>query len=336
VSTADQADKGYSLPTQIDACQRLAQQEGYTVLDTHIFVDDYTGTSLNRPQFTKLRDLVRQRLVQAVFVYDLDRLSRKLAHQLLLSDEFEQAGVALHIITMPNAAKTPEMQLLVNMRGIIAEYERAKLLERTARGRRGRAQAGHVPQGRCPLGYTYIKHASQGAHYEVHPEEAALVQRIFQLYVEGGRALDAIAALLTQEGIPTPADHLRTLPARVWHRSTIGTILRNTAYIETLYDGKTQNLLANAIRTKKHAIDGYHARNGYLSQCRLSSTWTCSRLPRPNCNATKSRPSATASMNISLSAAGCAVGSAAALCSARWGGSSAPNIAVLVSPFKMW
>jgi len=242
VSTADQADKGYSLPTQIDACQRLAQQEGYTVLDTHIFVDDYTGTSLNRPQFTKLRDLVRQRLVQAVFVYDLDRLSRKLAHQLLLSDEFEQAGVALHIITMPNAAKTPEMQLLVNMRGIIAEYERAKLLERTARGRRGRAQAGHVPQGRCPLGHTYIKHASQGAHYEVHPEEAALVQRIFQLYVEGGRALDAIAALLTQEGIPTPADHLRTMPARVWHRSTIGTILRNTAYIETLYDGKTQNL----------------------------------------------------------------------------------------------
>src|SRR4029453_2089966 len=90
VSTADQADKGYSLPTQIDACQCLAEQEGYTVLDTHIFFEDYTGTSLNRPQFTKLRDLIHQRLVQAVFVYDLDRLSRKLAHQLLLSEEFEQ------------------------------------------------------------------------------------------------------------------------------------------------------------------------------------------------------------------------------------------------------
>ena len=49
---------------------------------THVFVDDYTGTSLNRPQFAQLRDLVRQRLVQAVFVHDLDRLSRKLAHQL--------------------------------------------------------------------------------------------------------------------------------------------------------------------------------------------------------------------------------------------------------------
>src|SRR5215471_19996484 len=136
VSTTDQADKGYSLPTQLEACQAMARHEGYAVPDTHIFVDDYTGTSLTRPRLTPRRDLVRQRLVQAVFVHDLDRLSRKLAHQLLLSDEFEQARVALRIVTMPEDAKTPETQLLSNVRGIMAEYERAKLLERTARGRR--------------------------------------------------------------------------------------------------------------------------------------------------------------------------------------------------------
>ena len=45
--------------------------------ETHVFVDDYTGTSMNRPQFKQLRDLVQQRLVQAVIVHDLDRLSRK-------------------------------------------------------------------------------------------------------------------------------------------------------------------------------------------------------------------------------------------------------------------
>ena len=45
VSTTDQADKGYSLPTQIDACRHLAQQHGYTVPETHIFQDDYTGTA---------------------------------------------------------------------------------------------------------------------------------------------------------------------------------------------------------------------------------------------------------------------------------------------------
>jgi site-specific DNA recombinase len=59
VSTKDQADKGYSLPTQIEACRALAQREGYTVPESHVFVDDYTGMSLQRPEFTKLRELVR-------------------------------------------------------------------------------------------------------------------------------------------------------------------------------------------------------------------------------------------------------------------------------------
>ncbi len=242
VSTTDQADRGYSLPTQIEACQAMAQQEGYTVPDTHTFIDDYTGTSLNRPQLTHLRDLARQWLVHAIFVYDLDRLSRKLAHQLLLSEEFEQAGVALRIVTMPDGAKTPEAQLLANVRGIIGEYERAKILERTARGRRGRAQAGHVPYGRRTFGYRYVKHGEKGAHYDVDPEEAALVQRIFRLCVTEGLSVYAIAERLTTEDIPTPKDRMRTLPARVWHTSSIARMLRNTAYIGTIYEGKMRNL----------------------------------------------------------------------------------------------
>lgn len=239
VSTTDQADKGYSLPTQIEACQLLAGRHGYTVPGTHIFVDDYTGTSLNRPQFKQLRDLVRQRLVQAVFVYDLDRLSRKLAHQFLLSEEFEQVGVALRIVTMPDGAKTPEAQLLTTVRGIIAEYERAKILERTARGRIGRAKAGHVPGGQYTLGYVYVKHPVKGAAYEVDPGEAALVQRIFRLYVQEGLSQEAIAIQLTRENVPTPADRRpglrRTLPVRLWHQSTVARILHNATYVGTLH-----------------------------------------------------------------------------------------------------
>ena len=131
-------------------------------------------------------------------------MSRKLAHQLLLSEEFEQASVALRVVTMPDGAATPEAQLLSNVRGIIAEYERAKISERTARGRRRRSQDGHVPHGRHTLGYRYVKHADKGEYYDreknqcracghtggkgacyvAHPEEATLVQRIFRLYVE--------------------------------------------------------------------------------------------------------------------------------------------------------
>ena len=74
--------------------------------------------------------------------------------------------MALRIVAMPDGAKTPEAQLLNNVRGVIAEYERLKILERTARGRRGRAQDGHVPYGRRTLGYVYVKHADKGEYYD--------------------------------------------------------------------------------------------------------------------------------------------------------------------------
>ena len=161
---------------------------------------------------------------------------------------------------MPDGAKTPEAQLLSNVRGIIAEFERAKILERTARGR-GCAQAGHVPYGRRTPGYTYVKHAGKGAHYEVH-EEAALVQRIFQLYVEGERSTEGIAALLTREGIPTPMGTQRAFPAGVWHPATIAHLLRNTTYISTLYDGKKQRVAGKSNPDKKPAGGKCRAQSG--------------------------------------------------------------------------
>ena len=240
VSTQEQADKGYSLPTQIDACLETAQQHGYRVPESHIFRDDYTGTSLNRPHLAKLRDLVRQRLVHAVIVYDLDRLSRKLAHQLLLTEEFEQAAVVLHIVSMPHGARTPETQLFDHMRGVFAEYERAKIEERTTRGRKGRALAGHVPGGTVPLGYV-----AQGDTYSIVPDEASLVKRIFALYLDG-MSQEAIATLLTMEGTTPPGDRRpgpgRRLAMAVWHQGTVHDILHNTTYMGTLYYGKRQRL----------------------------------------------------------------------------------------------
>jgi site-specific DNA recombinase len=241
VSTQDQADKGFSLPTQIEACHQLAQAHGYAVPEDHIFVDDYTGTSLNRPQFTRLRDLVRQRLIQAIVVHDLDRLSRKLAHQLLLSEEFEQAAVALHIVTMPEGARTPETQLLTNVRGIIAEYERAKILERMERGRVGRAKAGYPPASRVSMGYRYIKHEKKGGHYEIDPEGAAIVRQLFELYVHGGYSLNQLARLLTERGVLHPQRRPDSTVSS-WDPGTIHWIIKNETYIGRFYYGKKQGL----------------------------------------------------------------------------------------------
>src|SRR5687767_14020609 len=154
VSTEDQG-KGFSIPTQIEACQKLADHEGYTVAEASVLVDEgISGTTMDRPNLRKLRDLVNTHAIAAAIVYDPDRLSRNLGHQLLLAEEFERADVKLLIVSHP-MEQGPEGWLFFQMRGALAEYERAKLLERTQRGRLGRAKAGYVNGGRVPLGYRY-------------------------------------------------------------------------------------------------------------------------------------------------------------------------------------
>ncbi len=91
VSTDEQAEKGYSLPTQLEACRKYAQVHGLDVVCE--ISDDYTGTSLDRPGLDQLRGMIARREVEAVIVYTSDRWSRKLAHMLILREEFMLAGV---------------------------------------------------------------------------------------------------------------------------------------------------------------------------------------------------------------------------------------------------
>jgi site-specific DNA recombinase len=136
VSTEDQG-KGYSLPTQIEGCQRLAQQEGSHVPQSYVIKEEGTGTTLERPGLYKLRELVSTKSIAAIIVYDPERLSRNLGHQLLLAEESEKAGIKLLIVSHP-MEQGAEGWLFFQMRGALAEYERAKILERTKRGAIGR------------------------------------------------------------------------------------------------------------------------------------------------------------------------------------------------------
>src|SRR5262245_29268211 len=116
VSTEDQG-KGYSIPTQLQACRELAQREGYEAPESHICIDDgVTGTSLNRPALRRLRALVIARAIHAVIVLDPDRLSRNLGHLLLLMEEFQHAGVYLLLVNHP-IEHGAEGTLLFHMRG---------------------------------------------------------------------------------------------------------------------------------------------------------------------------------------------------------------------------
>jgi DNA invertase Pin-like site-specific DNA recombinase len=202
VSTEDQG-KGYSISTQIEACRALARREGYTVPESYVLTDDLSGTTMERPGLRQLRELIQAHVITAIIVHDPDRLSRNLGHQLLLAEELEQAGVTLLIVSHP-LEHGPEGWLFFQMRGALAEYERAKILERTARGRLGRAKAGHTWGGQVPLGYRAIREPHK-ARWEVDDEEAVVVRQIYALYLSGKSARE-IARLLTDERIPTRLD----------------------------------------------------------------------------------------------------------------------------------
>jgi site-specific DNA recombinase len=123
-----------------------------------VFEDDgYSGATLERPGLERVRDLAAEGQIQVVRAYAPDRLSRKYAYQILLIEELARNGVETLFVKAPQGSSA-EDQLLVQFQGMIAEYERAQILERSRRGKRHRAQSGEVSvMSGAPFGYRYVR-----------------------------------------------------------------------------------------------------------------------------------------------------------------------------------
>jgi site-specific DNA recombinase len=140
-----------TIDSQLSCLRAYAQAKGWTVPEAWVFTDDgWSGATLIRPALERLRDLPAQRLVEQVLSLAPDRLARSYAHQVVSLEEFTRCGTEVIFINNP-AATTPEQTLRVQVQGMIAEYERAQIAERTRRGKRHRAQAGAASVlGRAP------------------------------------------------------------------------------------------------------------------------------------------------------------------------------------------
>lgn len=217
VSTDDQAEKGYSLPTQIEAMREYAKTHGLRIV--HELQDDYTGAKLDRPALDTLRAMIDRREAQAVIVYAADRLSRNLAHLLILREEFNRAGIELHYVNRGKSEDTAESRLLENVEGVIAEFEREKIRERTRRGKIAKAKAGKwVGAGRPPFGFRQVGKGAE-AHLEIDEMQAATIRRIVDMLLGRNsyepKGITAITNHLNAEKIPT------AYGARGWRPSTL-------------------------------------------------------------------------------------------------------------------
>ena len=207
VST-DEQTKGYSLQTQIESCKQYAVERGYVLL--HIFSEDYSGASLDRPELNNVRDFLANDDVDVVIVYDVDRLARKSIYQALIEEEFMRDGAVIEYV-IGQYDDSDEGRLQKQIRGSIAEYEKAKILERSKRGKRGKAMSGFVLVGsRPPYGYSVVSEPHK-AWLEINEEEAEIVRAIFSWYLYGDESgkplsMNAIAKKLTNMGVPTRGD----------------------------------------------------------------------------------------------------------------------------------
>lgn len=235
VSSERQA-QNRTIESQLTALRERAAQDGYVIGEKLLFVDDgYSGELLQRPALEALRDKAAAGEIDRVYIHSPDRLARRYAYQVLLLDEFRRAHVEVMFLNH-SVDQSPEGELLLQVQGVIAEYERAKIMERCRRGRRQQALMGDVGVfGKAPFGYRYVAKSMEGrARFELIPEEVETARTIFHWFVRDGLAISVVCKRLNREKRPTRTQKTLWRPSAVWN------LLRNPAYMGRARYGRTR------------------------------------------------------------------------------------------------
>ena len=231
VSTEDQEREGTSLQSQLEACLRKARELGYEVPEEFIILETGSRLTLDRPKLNQIRQWVRDKQVDAVIVYVLDRLSGDPVHTIILEDELERSGVQL--ISVTEDIDSSDLGKLVSyIRGYAAKLEVEKIRERTMRGAKTRASQGKIPIGGTGrlYGYTYImgKGDHEGIRY-INEDEAKWIREMYQWLIDEGLKVNPITYRLRALGVPTPGK------SQFWNKSTVHEILTKPAYMGKTY-----------------------------------------------------------------------------------------------------
>jgi site-specific DNA recombinase len=266
--SSEQQREEHTIASQTATLIEFAKTRNLEVPKAWIFEDEgYSGATLERPGLERVRDLAAEGQIQAVLVYAPDRLSRKYAYQILLIEELAREGVETLFLKAPQSS-TPEDQLLVQFQGMIAEYERAQILERSRRGKRHRARAGEISVlSGAPYGYRYIRKSDEApASYAVIETEARVVRHVYELYTVKGLSIGAVTRWLNEQSVVTRK------PGARWERSMVWAMLRNPAYPGRACFGKTRVATRQRVTRVLRLRGGMASRNS-ANQARPREEW---------------------------------------------------------------
>src|SRR3954447_20963730 len=229
VSTERQ-ERQQTIDSQLAALRAWAEAQGHSLVEQHVFRDEgYSGSRLDRPGLDGLRDAVRDAAIDVVAVLSPGRLARKYAYQVLLLEEFRRAGCEVAFLHRP-ISDDPNDQLLLQIQGAIAEYERAVLAERFQRGKLQKARDGHIPSAKAPYGYRYEpRRDAVPARLVVDEAEAELVRALYGWLIDERTTIRQILKRLNA-GPPLPRSG-----RHAWSPSTVHHILSDPIYAGTAY-----------------------------------------------------------------------------------------------------
>ena len=235
VSTTRQA-QAQGIEQQLDRLRAAAAERGWELDGQHVYRDDgYSGARIGRPGLDRLRDHAALAELDVVLVTAPDRLARNYVHQVLLIDELAARGCQVEFLDRPMSAD-PHDQLLLQIRGAVAEYERTLIAERMRRGRQAKLRAGTLlPWTTAPFGYRLDPERPRRADaVRTEPDEAALVAQLFDWYLEPQATVYRLARRLTDLGAPAPRGGPR------WNVASVRGILRNPSYAGRALSNRTQ------------------------------------------------------------------------------------------------
>jgi site-specific DNA recombinase len=249
VSTQRQA-QAQTIEQQLERLRAHLDSQGVELASEAIFRDDgYSGATLNRPGLDRLRDAVRAGEVERLLVTDPDRLARNYVQLMVLLEELERAGCEVAFLDRP-MSRDPQDQLLLQIRGAVAEYERTLIAERMRRGRQAKLRAGCLlPWTRPPYGYRLDPDRPRDpAGVTLEMAEAAVVRELFSGYLEDHQSLFGLAKHLQTLGIASPAGRPR------WSPTTLRGLLTNPTYTGQVYAGRWRARAPRLRRSATHPI----------------------------------------------------------------------------------
>jgi site-specific DNA recombinase len=239
-----------TIEQQVERLTAHVHAQGETLRSEDIFRDDgYRGATLNRPGWDRLRDRVKEAMVERVIITSPDRLARNYVQQMVLLEEFERAGCRIAFLDQP-LGPDPQAHLLLQIRGAVAEYERTLMAERMRRGRQMTLRAGILlPWTIPPYGYrVHPDRPRDPAGVQIEPVEGAIVQEVFARYLEAEGTLLGLATHLLRLGTRSPRGNRR------WSAASLHGLLSNPAYTGKLYIGRTQARPARLRRSATHPL----------------------------------------------------------------------------------